>query len=114
MLRFPTPSQQAQSGGRELSINNVSLDVVVASKTGDCRWFSAAGEASLCWTTVFHRRLLPFREVSRGQGTAEVVIVVDAVNARSETVSYERAQIGERSVRTKLSSSASHYVCHLY
>ena len=29
-----TPSQQAQSGSPELSINNVSLDVVVASKTG--------------------------------------------------------------------------------
>jgi VWFA-related protein len=89
-------SQQAQAAS-EPSVNNIYLDVVVASKTGS----PVVGLSQPDFTVLDNgipQAITSFRAVSRGQAPAEVVIVVDAVNARSETVSYERTQI-EKTLR---------------
>ena len=91
-----TLSQQAQSAG-EPPTNNIYLDVIVGSKNGS----PVAGLAQPDFTVLDNgipQAITSFREVSRGQALAEGVIVVDAVNVRSETVSYERTQV-ERTLR---------------
>jgi VWFA-related protein len=88
----PTSSaQQAQSAGQQ-SDNSIRLDVVVAAKSGS----AVAGLAQQDFTLLDNgvpQPITAFRAVTRGEAPAEVMIVVDAVNADAKTVAYERTQI---------------------
>jgi VWFA-related protein len=86
-----TSAQQAQSASQQ-PVNSIYLDVVVASKTGS----PVAGLAQQDFTVLDNgvpQLITSFRALGRDEAPAEVIILVDAVNAKPETVAYERNQI---------------------
>ena len=86
-----TSAQLAPSASQQ-PVNTIFLDVVVASKAGP----PVAGLAQQDFTLLDNgvpQSITSFRAVGRGEGPAEVMIMIDAVNARPETVAYERNQI---------------------
>src|ERR1700722_7220062 len=86
-----TSAQQAQPTSQE-SASSFYLDVVVASKKGA----PVAGLSQQDFTLLDNgvpQSVTSFREVSRGEAPAEIILVVDAVNAKPDTVAYERTQV---------------------
>jgi VWFA-related protein len=86
-------AQQAQVASQQ-SGNSVHLDVVVASKKGA----PVGGLTQQDFTLLDNgapRAIASFREVARGDAPAEVMIVIDAVNANAKTIAYERTQISK-------------------
>jgi VWFA-related protein len=86
-----TSAQQAQPTSQE-SASSFYLDVVVASKKGA----PVAGLSQQDFTLLDNgvpQSVTSFREVSRGEAPAEIILVIDAVNAKPDTVAYERTQV---------------------
>jgi VWFA-related protein len=91
---IPTISaQQTQPAGQQ-SVNSIQLDVVVASKSGAAVGGLAQQDFTLLDNGV-PQSITSFRSVARGEVPAEVMIVIDAVNAKAESVAYERTQINK-------------------
>ena len=86
-----TSAQQAQSASQQPT-NNIYLDVVVASKSGSPVADLAQQDFTLLDNGV-PRSMTSFRALGRGAAPVEVIIIVDAVNAKPETVAYERTQV---------------------
>ena len=86
-----TSAQQAQSASQQ-PVNNIYLDVVVASKAQS----PVAGLAQQDFTLLDNgipRSITSFRALGSGEAPAEVIVVIDAVNANPETIAYERTQV---------------------
>ncbi|ADW70068.1 VWA domain-containing protein [Granulicella tundricola] len=72
----------------------MTLDVVVAPKSG----VPVAGLPQSAFTLLDNGRseeIKSFREVKGGATNLQVILVIDSVNARFSTVSYERQEIGK-------------------
>jgi VWFA-related protein len=89
---IPAASGQQVQLASQQPANSVYLDVVVASKSGAHVGGLAQQDFTLLDNGVA-QAISSFRAVGRSEAPAEVVIVVDAVNAKAETVAYERTQI---------------------
>ena len=84
-------SAQAPPAGQRVS-RSVHLDVTVAAKSGP----PVAGLQQQDFTLLDNKATEPitsFKAVSRGQEPVEVILLLDAVNTRFDTVSYERGEV---------------------
>jgi VWFA-related protein len=92
LYSIPTTSAQHAPRSSQQSASSIALDVVVAPKNGA----PVAGLSQQDFTVLDNgvpQSITSFREVNRGEAPAEVIIVIDAVNAKPQTVSYERTQV---------------------
>ena len=92
LYSIPTTSAQHAPPSSQQSSSSIALDVVVAPKNGA----PVAGLSQQDFTVLDNgvpQSITSFREVNRGEAPAEVIIVIDAVNAKPQTVSYERTQV---------------------
>jgi VWFA-related protein len=84
-------AQQSPSTARP-DTRTIHLDVVVAPKSGP----PVAGLQQQNFTLVDNKSPQPitsFRAVSAGQVPVQIILMIDAVNTRFDTVAYERDQI---------------------
>jgi VWFA-related protein len=87
-----TASAQQHPPTGQPAARNVHLNVVVASKTGP----PVAGLRQQDFTLMDNKSIQPitsFKAVTAGQEPVEVILVIDAVNTRFDTVAYERSNI---------------------
>jgi VWFA-related protein len=86
-----TWAQQENSAGQQRP-NNIYLDVVVTPKSGP----PVSGLSQQDFTVLDNkvpRTITSFQELGGGETPAEVIVVIDAINAKPETIAYERNQI---------------------
>jgi VWFA-related protein len=84
-------SAEAPPAGQPAS-RSVHLDVTVTAKSGA----PVAGLQQQDFTLLDNKATQPitsFKAVSRGQEPVEVILLLDAVNTRFDTVSYERGEV---------------------
>jgi VWFA-related protein len=84
-------SAEAPPAGQPAS-RSVHLDVTVAAKSGA----PVAGLQQQDFTLLDNKTTQPitsFKAVSSGQEPVEVILLLDAVNTRFDTVSYERGEV---------------------
>ena len=88
-----TPAQQANSSSQHPA-NHISLDVVVTPKSG----LPVSGLSQQDFTVLDNnvpQTIKSFQAINGGEAPAEIIVVIDAVNAKTETVAYERNQVGQ-------------------
>lgn len=88
-----TPAQQDNSASQHHA-NNISLDVVVTPKSGS----PVSGLSQRDFTLLDNnvpQTITSFQALSSGEAPAEIIVLIDAVNAKPETVAYERNQVGK-------------------
>ncbi len=86
-----TSAQQENSAGPHYP-NNIYLDVVVTQKSGS----PVTGLSQQDFTVLDNKApqtITSFQAPGGGEAPTEVIVVIDAVNAKPETISYERNQI---------------------
>ena len=84
-------SAQALPAAQPVS-RNVHLDVTVAAKSGP----PVAGLQKQDFTLLDNKATQPitsFKAISRGQEPVEVILLLDDVNTRFDTVAYERGEV---------------------
>lgn len=88
------PATQPGGGVQQANKGTIHLDVVVSDKSGQ----AVVGLQQQDFTVLDNKAVQPiisFNGVTGRQAPIEVVLVVDAVNAPYQNVSYERTQIGK-------------------
>jgi VWFA-related protein len=94
LLYNPATSAQQDNSASQHHSNNIDLDVVVTSKSGP----PVTGLSQRDFTLLDNKvpqTITSFRALRGGEAPAEVVVLIDAVNAKPETIAYERNQIGK-------------------
>lgn len=89
---MPIASGQQESTDSSSSARSVHLNVVVAPKSGP----PVAGLRQQDFTLVDNNSMQPiksFRAVSKDQKPVQVILLIDAVNTRFDTVAYERNEL---------------------
>jgi VWFA-related protein len=86
-----TSAQQDSSASQHHS-NNIYLDVVVTQKSGSPVTGLSQREFSVLDNKV-PQAITSFQALGDGEAPAEVIVLIDAVNAKPETIAYERNQI---------------------
>ena len=85
-----TWAHQENSAGQHP--NNIYLDVVVTPKSGPPVTGLSQHDFTLLDNKV-PRTITSFQELGGGETPAEVLVIIDAINAKPETIAYERSQI---------------------
>jgi hypothetical protein len=86
-----TWAQQENSAGQHRP-KDINLDVVVTKKSGS----TVTGLSQRDFTVLDNKApqtITSFQALGGGEAPAEVIVVIDAVNAKPETIAYERNQI---------------------
>jgi VWFA-related protein len=87
-------SAQQKNAASQQHANNIYLDVVVTPKSGS----PVTGLSQRDFTLLDNKvpqTITSFQALGRGEAPAEVIVLLDAVNAKTETIAYERHQIEE-------------------
>jgi VWFA-related protein len=87
-------SAQQDSAASEHHANNIYLDVVVTPKSGSPVTGLSLRDFTLLDNKV-PQTITSFRALGGADAPAEVIVLLDAVNAKPETIAYERNQIDE-------------------
>jgi VWFA-related protein len=91
-LYSPAASAQQDNSASQDHANNIYLDVVVAPKSGE----PVAGLSQRDFTLLDNKvpqTITSFQALGGGEAPAEVIVLIDAVNAKPETIAYERNQV---------------------
>jgi VWFA-related protein len=92
LLYNPVTSAQQDNTASQHHPNNIYLDVVVTQKSGS----PVAGLSQRDFTVLDNKApqtITSFEALGGGEAPAEVIVVIDAVNTKPETIAYERNQI---------------------
>src|SRR5580704_11827861 len=92
LLYDPATSAQQSNSASQHHPNDIYLDVVVTPKSGS----PVTGLSQQDFTLLDNKApqtITSFQALGGGEAPAEVMVVIDAVNAVPETIAYERNQI---------------------
>src|SRR3984893_5930605 len=92
LLYNPATSAQQDNSANQQRPNNIYLDVVVTAKSGS----PVTGLSQRDFTLLDNKApqtITSFQALGGGEAPAEVIVLIDAVNAKPETIAYERNQI---------------------
>ena len=92
LLYNPVTSAQQDKSASQHHPSNIYLDVVVTQKSGS----PVTGLSQRDFTVLDNKApqtITSFQALGGGEAPAEVIVVIDAVNAKPETIAYERNQI---------------------
>jgi VWFA-related protein len=92
LLYNPATSAQQDNSANQQRPNNIYLDVVVTPKSGS----PVTGLSQRDFTLLDNKApqtITSFQALGGGEGPAEVIVLIDAVNAKPEAIAYERNQI---------------------
>ena len=92
LLYNPATSAQQDNSANQQRPNNIYLDVVVTQKSGS----PVTGLSQRDFTLLDNKApqtITSFQALGGGEAPAEVIVLIDAVNAKPEAIAYERNQI---------------------
>jgi VWFA-related protein len=92
LLCIPATSAPQDNSAGQHHANNIYLDVVVTQKSGS----PVTGLSQRDFTILDNKvpqTVTSFQAMGGGEAPAEVIVLIDAVNAEPETIAYERSQI---------------------
>src|ERR1700730_1812023 len=92
LLYNPATSAQQDNSANQQRPNNIYLDVVVTAKSGS----PVTGLSQRDFTLLDNKApqtITSFQALGGGEAPAEVIVLIDAVNAKPEAIAYERNQI---------------------
>jgi VWFA-related protein len=92
LLQNPAARAQQDNSASQHPRNSVDLDVVVAEKSGSLVTGLSQQDFTLLDNKI-PQTITSFRELGGGEAPAEVMVVIDGVNAKPQTIAYERDQI---------------------